>query len=594
MLILKAFLYLSFDQPMIAQYIDAFARLLARYLPFPSEFLATQITLAPENVEGDLAFPCFRLAKELGKNPAQIATETLAQLNGELQGEQHPLFLSFVAVGPYINAHLHPSAVAQQLLHTISTAKERYGAGTPTEQKILLEGRQPNTHKAIHIGHIRNILLSESVARVLSFAGNKVIKCCYPGDIGAHVAKRMRYYLNFYPQQESFPTENFTRRVGQLYTEASKKVEENPDNYKAQIETLQKQLEEGDPSLQKLWQETRELCLSDMKKIFAELGSEQMDKRYYESELEQPGIQIVKQMLQEGIAEISQGATAINLEQWNLGRFLLLKSTGASLYSTKDIALAYQKRADFPDYDISLYVVGSEQEYHFQQLFKTLECIGFDPQKLRHLSYGLIDLKTGKMSSREGNVILYEDFRDTLLQHAKTLLQDRSLPASDKPEIARKIAFAAMKFSILLQDSEKRITFDETQALSFEGETGPYLQYTLARLQAILNKRATIATETPDLTELSSHYTNAEIPLLLHLAQFPDAVQKAAQSYKPNYIARYALDLAQLANAYYQKHKILDEAQPMLTTARILLIQGVVQVGINAFALLGIEEVQQM
>ena len=277
--------------------------------------------------------------------------------------------------------------------------------------------------------------------------------------------------MNFYPEKGNFPTKNFTRRVGQLYTAATKKVDENPDLYKAQIETLQKQLEDGDPELQKLWKETGELCLLDMKKIFAELGSGDIDKRYFESEVEQPGIQIVKQMLADGTAEISQGATAINLEQRDLGRFLLLKSTGASLYSTKDIALAYKKREDFPDYDISLYVVGSEQEHHFKQLFKTLEIIGFDHDKLHHLSYGLIDLKSGKMSSREGNIILYEDFRDQLLEYANSLMAERDLPIEKKADIARKVAFAAMKFAILLQDSEKRMTFDETQALSFEGET---------------------------------------------------------------------------------------------------------------------------
>lgn len=277
--------------------------------------------------------------------------------------------------------------------------------------------------------------------------------------------------MNFYPEKGNFPTKNFTRRVGQLYTAATKKVDENPDLYKAQIETLQKQLEDGDPELQKLWKETRELCLLDMKKIFAELGSGDIDKRYFESEVEQQGIQIVKQMLADGTAEISQGATAINLEQRDLGRFLLLKSTGASLYSTKDIALAYKKREDFPDYDISLYVVGSEQEHHFKQLFKTLEIIGFDHDKLHHLSYGLIDLKSGKMSSREGNIILYEDFRDQLLEYANSLMAERDLPIEKKADIARKVAFAAMKFAILLQDSEKRMTFDETQALSFEGET---------------------------------------------------------------------------------------------------------------------------
>ncbi|MDR0607716.1 MAG: arginine--tRNA ligase [Candidatus Peribacteria bacterium] len=334
---------------------------------------------------------------------------------------------------------------------------------------MLIEGRNINTHKAVHIGHMRNILVSEAVARIEKFAGNEVVRVCYPGDVGAHVAKRLRYYLNFTGQE--LPNESFTKRVGQLYTQATIKVDEHPDEYKAQIEALQKKLEDGDVALQRIWKETRRLCLADLEKILTELGSSNFDKRYFESEVEQAGIQIVQQMLAEGIAQYSQGAVAINLEAWKLDWFLLLKSTGASLYSTKDIALAYQKKADFPHYAMSLYVVGSEQEHHFQQLFKTLELIGFEYNKLHHLSYGLLDLKGEKMSSRAGNVILYEDFRDQMLEQAETMMKERSLLAEQKKPTARAVAFGAIKFRILLQDSEKKILFDREQALSFEGET---------------------------------------------------------------------------------------------------------------------------
>jgi arginyl-tRNA synthetase len=176
-------------------------------------------------------------------------------------------------------------------------------------------------------------------------------------------------------------------------------------------------------------------------------------------------------MLADGIAQYSEGAIAVNLEERNLGRFLLLKSTGASLYSTKDIALAYKKREDYPHYLTSLYVVGNEQEHHFKQLFKTLELIGFDYNKLYHLSYGLVDLKDEKMSSRAGNIVLYEDFRDELLQQAEQMMQTRALPEEQKKLTAKTVAFGAIKFRMLLQDSEKKIIFDKQQALSFEGET---------------------------------------------------------------------------------------------------------------------------
>lgn len=228
----------------------------------------------------------------------------------------------------------------------------------------------------------------------------------------------------------------------------------------------------------------------------------------------------------------------MDLEEFGLGVFLLLKSTGASLYSTKDIALAYQKKSDFPNYDQSLYVVGLEQEHHFKQLFKTLELIGFDHDKLKHISYGLVDLADGKMSSRAGNVVLYEDFRDELIAKAQEMVASRDLAEDQKKQIAHDVAFAAMKFGMLLQDSEKGIIFDKQTALSFEGETGPYLQYMSARISSIFKKVDKNQIQTPDFSLLN---LVSEKNLLLQLASFPDLVQKSAEEYKPNIIARFAL-----------------------------------------------------
>jgi arginine--tRNA ligase len=339
------------------------------------------------------------------------------------------------------------------------------------------------------------------------------------------------------------------------------------------------------------WQKTRAMCLEDMQKIFSELGTEHFDKRYFESTVEQPGIKKVYELLEQGIAQKSQGAIVMNLEEYDLGVFLLLKSNGASLYSTKDIALAYQKKADFPEYDQSLYVVGLEQEHHFQQLFKTLDLIGFDQSKLHHVSYGLVDLVDGKMSSRAGNVVLYEDFRDQLLAKATEMMDTRDLPADQKHNIAHQVAFGAMKFGMLLQDSEKGITFDRNQALSFEGESGPYLQYMGARISSILKKAPA-----PDFSALDYNLLNTEGEknLILLLAHFPDLVQKAAQDYKPNTIARFALTLAKQFSSYYHSVKILDDQNPSLSNARLCLLVLVHQTLQNALNLLGIELPESM
>jgi len=569
---------------MIVEYKLKFAEKLAAFFSMGVENILPLIQLAPDNVPWDLAFPCFQFSKTLKKAPNQIATELESSLNGN---KDNDLF-SFQAVGPYLNATLNNWALAKDVIETVTKWGGNFWKWEATWKTILLEGWAPNTHKSIHIWHIRNFLLSESISRVLSFAGNKVIKTCYPWDIWAHVAKWLWYYTNF--SNEKFPEHNFTKWVWEIYTLATRKIDEDPDTYKPQVEKLQKDLEDWDEKLVALWKETRTLCLEDMKHIFAELWTEHLDKRYYESEVEKPWVRIVHELLEKGIAEKSQWAVVMNLEKYDLGVFLLLKSTWASLYSTKDIALAYKKQQDFPEYDKSLYVVWLEQEHHFQQLFKTLEVIGFDFNKLKHVSYALVDLVDWKMSSRAWNVILYEDFRDDLLAKTKEMVAWRDIPEEQKWEIARDVAFAAMKFGMLLQDSEKGILFDKQQALSFEGETWPYLQYMYARMCSIFKK----AGERNSNVDYSLLTTDAEKGLLLLLASFPELVQKSAEEYKPNIIARFALNLAKQFSSYYHQSKILDENNKELSDARLALLWALQQAFKNALTLLWIATPESM
>ena len=568
---------------MIQKLMNEFAELIAPNLWVSVDEVASDIVIAPDNVEGDFAFPCFKRAKTLWKNPAQISSEIESKI------QTSDSFSEIISVWPYVNAVLNSENFAKNVIEKIEKEKADFGRGESTWKQFILEWWQPNTHKAIHIWHIRNILVSESNARILKYAWNDVVKCCYPWDIGAHVAKWIWYYTKFY--QWDMPKENFSKRVGTLYSDATKKVDENPDVYKPEIWDLQKKLEDWDEELVKIWKETRELCLQDMKKIFAELWSEEIDKRYFESEVEKPWIELVRKLQAEWKAVISEWALAINLEEYGLWRFLLLKSNGASLYSTKDIGLAFKKQADYPNYSKSLYIVGSEQEHHFAQLFKTLEIMWINRDKLQHISYWLVDLKEWKMSSRAWNVILYEDFRDQLLEKAESMVADRDIPLEEKKETARKIAFWAMKFGMLLQDSEKKIIFDQQTALSFEWETWPYLQYTTARMSSILRKNQR---ELDWNVEYSLLNTDEEKALLLKLASFEEEVQKAANEYKPNYVARWCLDVAQLFNSYYHNHKIIDDSNVELSKARLHLLQSILQVMKNALNLLGIDVVESM
>ncbi|MFH1398932.1 MAG: arginine--tRNA ligase [Candidatus Woesearchaeota archaeon] len=532
----------------------------------------------PDPKFGDFAFPTFVLAKSLKKNPNQIAQEFANKL------KPTKIITKIQATGPYVNFFINPTATSTTILAQITKSKSKYGQGKKTNKTVLIEGWQPNTHKAFHIGHIRNAVLSESLARILEYQGNKVIRCAYMGDVGTHVAKWLWYFTKFH--KGDIPNKNVTKWAGEIYTKATQLSQENPD-YQKEIHELHSKLENGDKTLIKLWKKTRQLCLKDIMAILKELDSH-VGRVYYESEVEQPGKKIVKELAAKGVAQYSDGAIILNLEHYNLGVFVLLKSNGASLYSTKDIALAYLKSKEF-EFTTSLYVVGAEQDHHFRQLFKTLELIGYpDAAKVKHVSFGLVVLKEGKMSSRQGNIVLYEDFREQLFQQVAKQIASLALPEKEKAVIKKTVAFGAMKFTMLSQDAHKEIVFDPEQALSFEGETGPYIQYTHARISSILRK-----SEQPKKPNYSLLQEELEQRIVAQLALFPQKVQESAQHLKPNLIARYLIDLAQLFNEFYHKYPVL-KAEIELRKARLVLCQATATVLKNGLALLSIEAPERM
>ena len=538
------------------------------------EEVLNNIEIVPSNIQWDLGFPCFKLSKELKKAPNQIAQDFVTEIDDK----------NIIAVWPYINYVISTKNFAEKLILEIKNQGNDFGKLEKNNQEVVLEWWQPNTHKAFHIGHLRNALISESLSSCLRWAGYTVHPVAYPGDIWAHVAKWIWYYINFY--QWDMPTENFWEWAGKLYSQATNKLEKNLDKYKPEVEDLQKKLEDWDIELNKIWKETREKCLLDFQDIFNELWCD-IQKRYYESDVEKLWIKKVQELLDSKIAKIGEwGAVIMDLEEYNLWIFLLLKSTGASLYSTKDIGLAFVKKEDFPKYVKSVYIVGSEQEHHFNQLFKTLELMWFPHDQLKHISHGLVDLKDEKMSSRAGNVILYTELRDKLLLEAQKVLGNRDFDQEKKDEIARQVAFAAMKFDILLPDASKKILFDPSQALSFEWETGPYIQYTHARASSLL-KKWNLDLSQFDWSDLSEE---SEKGILIHLGQFSDYISKSAQEYKPNYIARYLLDLSKLFNSYYNNtnKKITD------SNSALALVFAVKQVLRNWLSILGIEAPEEM
>lgn len=489
-------------------------------------------------------------------------------------------------VNGYINIYVNTNVYARNLIKSIR--KGNYGKGTKKEDKIMVEYSQPNTHKAFHIGHLRNTCLGASLIDILRYAGYPVVSANLINDTGSHVAKWLWCYRTFHKGED--PPEKKSTWLEEIYVEATRKLEENPE-YEKEVKTVLQKLEQKDKEIRALWEKTKEWSMEEFQRIYDELDVD-FDVYFYDSDLYEEGKEIVNQLLEAGIAERSEGAIIVDLDT-HVGTsdvyktYVALRSDGTALYQTKDFALAKRK---FEDYGIdrSLYVVGSEQKLHFMQVFKTLELAGFEQaKKCYHLSYELVMLKGGKMSSRLGNIVFYDDLYQDVFQEALKEVEEREIVQKNKEETARIITLGALKFSMLRKDNNKTILFDPKEAVSFEGQTGAYIQYAHARASRILDK------ESPPEEVEFHNLTKEEKNLLELLATFPDAIEQAAESYKPNILANYVFDTAKAFNEFYHTCPVL-QAEDKTKRARLALVLATKIVLNKGLELLGIESPERM
>jgi arginyl-tRNA synthetase len=459
---------------------------------------------------------------------------------------------------------------------------------------VLIEYGSPNTHKEIHVGHLRNFALGLAVERLLRAAGAKVTAVNYIGDVGAHVAKWLWHFQNTGGSVADLSKIPF----GKLYTEATTAADADEDKTKPEIGAVLAALEAHDPELEKLWLETRDECLRQMSVIFKELDID-FARTYLESEVEGPGKELVKEMLAKGIAKIGErDAVIVDLaEPEDLGVFLVLKGDGNSLYSTKELALAGLKFKEYPDTQESIHVVDNRQSLYFKQLFATLKRLGFD-KPMSHLAYDFVTLAAGAMSSRKGNIVTYEDFRDAMVAMATEETRRRragdGVPTDERwsDERVRAAAWAvaegAMKFGMLKQDNDRPIVFDMQEALSFDGFTGPYIQYAHARLCSILAKASG---ETVSVCKASDDA--GEYALLRVVADLPAIVSASAAAHRPSLLAQYLFDLAQAATAFYRDVPVLS-AEPADRSRRLAIAEAARVALENGLRLLGIKAPREM
>ena len=562
-----------------------------------------ELSFPPDSKLGDFAFECFSLAKKIGKSPTEISLAIASNFDSD------EIFEKVSATGPYLNIKITNFALFS-ILEEILSQKDSFGKSKNEKEKVMIEYLGPNTNKPLHLGHARNGSLGTALANILEKTGCEVLKANIINDRGIHICKSMLAYQKWgedsTPESLKMKGDYF---VGHWYVKYNQELPNNPEMENEVQEMLQK-WESGDKETLKLWKKMNEWVYAGWKTTLEELGFK-FDVIDYESENYKLGKNVVNEGLKKGVFEKNEsGAVIFNLSEEEFGldkdgnakKITLARADGTSVYITQDIGTAVF-RAEKYNLDRLIYVVGLEQVYHFQCLFKILKSLGYKWAKnLFHLSYGMITLPEGKMKSREGKVV---DADDLILEMKKIANKEvrkrisaQGGPASGWEKIsdeeinerARKIALGAIKFYFLRVGATQNIEFNPQESVSFDGFTGPYCQYAYARIASILRKRGN--EKNIDFKILGNNLEERE--LIKKIIEFPDLIKKSASEYNPSIIAVNTFETAQLFNKFYQKHKVLNAETEELKNARLALIQAVqilLKVGLN---LLGIEVLEKM
>jgi len=557
--------------------------------------------------EGDITMVIFPLLKVIKSNPAELGNKI-----GNYLVENVSEVARFNVVSGFLNVVISDSYYVN-FFNGIKDQKQfGFVAPNPAEKAVMVEYSSPNTNKPLHLGHVRNNLLGYSVAEILKASGKKVYKTQIINDRGIHICKSMLAWEKF-GNGETPETSGLKgdKLVGKYYVEFDKaykneinglmetgKTEEEAKKQAPIIieaQDMLKKWEAGDEKVIALWKKMNEWVYEGFATTYTNLGVN-FDKYYYESNTYLLGKDVVQVGLDKGVFEKDpDGSVWIDLTDEGLDRKIVLRSDGTAVYMTQDIGTAIQRVKDMPDVGGMVYTVGNEQDYHFKVLFLILQKLGFDwASSLYHLSYGMVDLPSGKMKSREGTVVdaddLMQDMTDTAKQIAEDLGKLDSYSAEEKAKLYKTIGLGALKYYILKVDPKKRILFNPEESVDFAGNTGPFIQYTYARIQSIIRKADFDFSNKIEIEELHEK----EKELVKQIELFPEVIQNAAQNHSPALIANYTYDLVKEYNSFYQSVHILGEVDLTKKIFRVQLSQKVAEVIKSAFQLLGIEVPERM
>lgn len=538
----------------------------------------------PSNTEmGDYAFPCFKLAKELRKAPPMIAKDIVEQL------PQVDFIAKVENVNAYINFYMNKEVLVENVFKAVLAEKQEYGMDhSKAKGNVVIDYSSPNIAKPFHVGHLRSTVIGHSLYRIYEALGYNCEGVNHLGDWGTQFGKLIVAYQN-YSSKEAIEEKGISELL-RIYVLFHEEAEKNPE-LDQEARNYFTKMEQGDEEALALWKWFKEISLNEFERVYKMLDVT-FDSYNGEAFYNDKMAPVIEELENKGLIEVSEGAKLVRLDEENMPPCLITKNDGSTLYATRDITAAKYRKENY-DFKKCIYVTALQQNLHFAQWFKVIEKMGHDWAKdLVHVPFGMVSMENGSLSTRKGNVLLLEDILKEAVQKTKDVIEEKNPSLPNKEEVAMQVGVGAVVFDNMYNNIIKDIQFSWERVLNFDGETGPYVQYTHARACSVLRKAGIDADATFDV-DYSVLTDEASVMVAKELGEFTTVIEEAAAKYEPSYIARYAVDVAQAFNKFYHDNPILVDDEKV-KQARLAVVIAVKHVLKNALFLLGISAPEQM
>lgn len=560
---------------------NSIVEVLSERIELDKEKIASLIEIPPNTEMGDYAFPCFQLAKVMRKAPNIIAQELKDSI------EPPSTIDKIENAGGYVNFFVNKEKLITSVLDEIISKENKYGSSDEGSGKnVVIDFSAVNIAKPFHIGHLPTTMIGNSLYKIYNFLGYNCIGVNHLGDWGTQFGKLIVAYKKWGNKKEV--EENPIRKLVELYVKFHSEAEKD-DSLNDEGRAAFKAIEDGEQEYVELWKWFREVSLQEFNRVYGILNvkfDSWNGESFYNDKMES----VIDELNRKQLLEESQGAQIVNLERFNMPPCIIKRSDGATLYATRDLAAIFYRKNTY-DFDKVLYVVASQQNLHFRQLFKVIELMGYNWSKdLVHVPFGMVSLESGAMSTRKGIVVYLEDVLNESISKVYRIIEERNPALDNKDEVAKKVGIGAIIFGVLYNNRIKDTVFIWDKVLSFEGETAPYIQYTFARICSIFRK---VGSEGINKVDYSLLKEDDSLSIIALLSRFPQVIIDAAEKYEPSIIARYIIDLCQSFNKFYHNNPVINDNKE-LQNARLALCKTTKTVIETGMGLLGIECPERM